>query len=139
VDGQTFAEIESYGLKQWLDERAETLRSKTYRPQAVRRVYIPKTNGALTDRRRTSLPTGYVVSQLNRVLIGWSNYFSLNPVGKTYRSVDHHARNRLRQWLRKKHKLKGRATSHLPDEYLHQKLGLVCLQSRTRSFPWARA
>ena len=42
VDGQDFADIESYGLEQWLDELAEELRSKTYRPQAVRRVLIPK-------------------------------------------------------------------------------------------------
>jgi group II intron reverse transcriptase/maturase len=42
VDGQDFADIERYGLERWLGELAEELRSKTYRPQAVRRVLIPK-------------------------------------------------------------------------------------------------
>jgi retron-type reverse transcriptase len=42
VDGQDFADIESYGVARWLGELAEELRSKTYRPQAVRRVLIPK-------------------------------------------------------------------------------------------------
>jgi group II intron reverse transcriptase/maturase len=45
VDGQTFEDIEKYGLFQWLSELAEELRKETYRPQPVRRVYIPKPDG----------------------------------------------------------------------------------------------
>jgi group II intron reverse transcriptase/maturase len=46
VDGQTFADIERYGVGRWLGELAEALRSKTYAPQAIRRAYIPKPDGA---------------------------------------------------------------------------------------------
>src|SRR5215468_7852921 len=47
VDGQEFADIEAYGLQQWLGELALALRQETYRPDPIRRVYIPKANGKL--------------------------------------------------------------------------------------------
>ena len=45
VDGQTFEDIEEYGRERWLDELAQELKSRTYRPLPVRRVYIPKPDG----------------------------------------------------------------------------------------------
>jgi retron-type reverse transcriptase len=45
VDGQTFADIEAYGVERWLGELALALRQETYRPDPIRRVYIPKANG----------------------------------------------------------------------------------------------
>ena len=53
---------------------------------------------------------------LNRVMVGWANYFCQGPVGKPYRTVTRHARRRLRQWLRQKHKLQGQGFSRYPDE-----------------------
>ena len=47
VDGQDFAEIEAYGVERWLGELALALRQETYRPDPIRRVYIPKANGKL--------------------------------------------------------------------------------------------
>jgi RNA-directed DNA polymerase len=45
VDGQTFEDVESYGRERWLDELAQELKSRTYQPLPVRRVYIPKPDG----------------------------------------------------------------------------------------------
>src|ERR1700693_949983 len=42
VDGQSFEDIESRDLGGWLTGIREELRNKTYRPQPVRRVMIPK-------------------------------------------------------------------------------------------------
>jgi hypothetical protein len=47
VDGQDFADIEAYGVERWLGELALALRQETYRPEPIRRVFIPKANGKL--------------------------------------------------------------------------------------------
>jgi RNA-directed DNA polymerase len=47
VDGQDFADVEAYGVQRWLGELALALRQETYRPDRIRRVFIPKANGKL--------------------------------------------------------------------------------------------
>ena len=90
-----------------------------------------------TRRSRTQLDRKTVVATLNRMMIGWANYFCLGPVSKAYRAVERHARKRLRQWLCAKHHKQGAATKQFPEASLHDKLGLVRLTPRTRSLPWA--
>src|SRR5215472_16390712 len=55
VDGITFAAIEAAGLEKWLAGLREELVSKTYRPDPVRRVMIPKPSGE--GERPLGIPT----------------------------------------------------------------------------------
>ena len=54
VDGQSFEQIESAGREKWLEGIRNDLRAKTYQPQAVRRVMIPKPGGG---ERPLGIPT----------------------------------------------------------------------------------
>jgi RNA-directed DNA polymerase len=54
VDGVNFTQIEEEGLEVWLAGLAEELVSKTYRPDPVRRLLIPKPDGG---QRPLGIPT----------------------------------------------------------------------------------
>jgi RNA-directed DNA polymerase len=54
VDGESFEDIESKGLVEWLDGLGKQLHDKTYQPQPVRRVMIPKPGGG---ERPLGIPT----------------------------------------------------------------------------------
>jgi group II intron reverse transcriptase/maturase len=91
-----------------------------------------------TGRNKTQQAVEQLVAQLNRQMIGWANYFCLGPVSKAYSALERHTCRRLRQWLRSKHKRKGSGFKRYSDQILHDQFGLVRLNGRTVSFPWAK-
>ena len=109
------------------------------RPSKQRIQRICREISETTSPRWLLMDCEWMVDQLNRKLLGWSNYFCLGPVSTAYRAVDSHTRYRLRRWLRKKHKVPNAGTARFPDEYLYGKLQLVRLEKRTRDLPWAKA
>lgn len=54
VDGMTIGKVEEYGVDVYLKELGEELRKQTYKPQAVKRVMIPKADGS---NRPLGIPT----------------------------------------------------------------------------------
>jgi len=94
VDGQTFEDIENYNLKRWLDELTQELKSRTYQPQPVRRVWIPKPDGkqrplgvpAIKDRGNApSKSTAVVVT--SRVSSGCLVHFLAGSVSNCCKSA----------------------------------------------------
>jgi len=95
--------------------------------------------GEATSASTCSQDVAEIVKRLNVMLQGWANYFRLGPVSKAYRLATNHARQRLRQWLCRKHEQRGMGYTRYPDSYLHAELGLVQLRLVDRNVPWAPA
>lgn len=92
-----------------------------------------------TRRKTTWLSVGEMITRLNRMLVGWANYFCLGAVSRAYRAIDQHVCRRLRQWLCAKHKVQGQGFTRYPDTHLHQELQLQQLAGRPHNLLWAKA
>jgi RNA-directed DNA polymerase len=68
-----------------------------------------------------------VRNRLNRLLAGWSGYFSYGTRVPAYRAVDHHVSARVRCFLAKRHKEPGRGTRPFSWEEIHGKFGVTQL------------
>jgi len=109
------------------------------RPSGKSQQRVCRTISELTSCRWLPMEAEKLVERLNRLRVGWSNYFKLGPVTKSYRAIEMHTCKRLRRWLCKKHKQSGKGIARFPDEYLYQSLGLVRMQTLQHGFPWAKA
>jgi hypothetical protein len=91
-------------------------------PSKKRVIRICEAISEMTGREQTLLDQELVVAKLNRMIIGWANYFCLGPVSTAYRVVEQHARNTLLQWLCAKHKLVWPAAQRFSETSLHEVL-----------------
>ncbi len=64
-----------------------------------------------------------VRDRLNRVLRGWSNYFGYGTRLMAYRAVDHYVHERVRNFLRHRHKVASRGATSFSNAIVFGKLG----------------
>ena len=69
-----------------------------------------------------------VRDRLNQVLRGWSAYFSYGTRMPAYRAVEHYVGDRVRQFLRRRHKVRSRGTGRFSDDVIFNELGVIRLR-----------
>jgi len=69
-------------------------------------------------------PWDEVVRELNPVLRGWAHYFAYGTRLMAYRAVDHYVYERVRHFLRRRHKVPSRGIRRFPAERVFGELGV---------------
>ena len=86
-------------------------------------------------RGRTE-PWEDIRDELNRMLTGWVNYFWFGTPAQTFRDVDRHVTERVRNFLRRRHK-EPRGTARFGYHEVHSKYGVVEVQALLRTHAFA--
>ena len=89
-----------------------------------------------TRRRNLALPEEVTIARLNMALRGWVNYFYYGNCSKTLVHLKHYTEDRVRTYLSRKHRLRGRGYSKYPNGYLYENLGLYRIPTTA---PWTQA
>jgi RNA-directed DNA polymerase len=84
-------------------------------------------------------PWPQVAQRVNRILAGWSNYFGYGTCYTAYRAVDNHLYDRVRHFLRRRHKVQSAGTNLLPTGKRLRDWGIVRLLDVMRSRRHAHA
>lgn len=73
-------------------------------------------------------PWEKVCERLNQILKGWRAYFGCGSTSKAYRAVDEHVYDKVRHFLRRRHKVSSQGTRQFPEERVFGSMGVVRLQ-----------
>jgi len=111
------------------------------------KMYSPRTGGAyfgarpskkaiakLRDKLRVILrptnqkPWPLITKELNAILRGWANYFAFGTVSGTRNTVDQYVRDRVRAFLRRRHKIsRGGSMKPFAWKRIHAELGVYAV------------
>jgi RNA-directed DNA polymerase len=86
--------------------------------QKVNEVLVPGNQGTWPEAR----------DRLNSILRGGSGYFGYGTRLLAYRAVDNHVAERVRHFLRRRHKVPSRGTRVLADDVIFGALGVLRLR-----------
>jgi RNA-directed DNA polymerase len=81
-------------------------------------ILVPSNTGAWIEVR----------NRLNTLLRGWSTYFSYGTRLQAYRAVDQHVYDRVRHFLARRHKVRGRGTHKFSSERVFEEFGVLRLR-----------
>jgi RNA-directed DNA polymerase len=73
-------------------------------------------------------PWEEVSKRLHQILGGWREYFGCGATSQAYRAVDGHVYDKVRHFLRRRHKVSSHGTHQFPEERGVGSLGVMRLQ-----------
>jgi len=79
-------------------------------------------------RPSNQAPWDEVKDELNRAVRGWANYFAYGTRLMAYRAVDHYVWDRVRHFLRRRHKVPSRGTRRFSADVVFGELGVFQLR-----------
>jgi RNA-directed DNA polymerase len=96
---------------------------------------VARLRGKVGDLMKSGnvMPWPEVRDRLNATLRGWSNYFCLGDRYPAYRAVNHHVYQRVRVFLRRRHKVSSLGTARYSDDVVFGKLGVLRLMTLAKS------
>ena len=109
--------------------RRTGVRSLGYRPSS-KSVQRLRENVRTHLRRGNTQPWEEVCDRLNQKLPGWEQYFRLGRPWAVFDLVDAYVEDRVRHFLRKRHKVSSQGTRQFSRERIYGELGVFRLRNQ---------
>jgi len=105
-------------------------------PSKKATAHIRKEIKDATSRKSLALPTEAIIMKLNETVRGWVNYFYYGNCSKVFAHMKNYLEERVRAYMRRKHRLISRGYTKYPNTYLYENLGLYKIPTTA---PWTQA
>jgi len=102
-------------------------------PSKKAMLHIRKEIKEITIRKNLAVPTEAIIAKLNELVRGWSGYFYYQHSSMAFSRIKDYLEERVRTYLRRKHRVKGRGYKAYPARYLYEHLGLYRIPTTA---PW---